>query len=90
MADENFTPIELPGLPQDSYNVGQRIARVPTLTELTARLGALPPAALKAAIRAEPEIYKATITEARDTAVYLRLLAGTFSKLADRLEAVAQ
>lgn len=90
MATENFSPIGLPGLPQDSYNVGQRIAHVPTLTELTARLGALPPAALKAAVLAEPEIYKATITEARDSAVYLRLLAGTFNELADRLEAVAQ
>jgi hypothetical protein len=86
---ETFAPIQLGAFSQDSFDVGRRIARVPTLAELTARLGALPPDALKAAVLAEPEIYKATIVEARDTADYLRLLAGTFGKLADRLEGAA-
>ena len=85
-----FTPIYLGTFPQDSYDVGQRLARVPTLVELTARLGALPAEALMAAVAAEPEIYKATIGEARNTAAYLKLIAGTFGELADRLEGVAQ
>jgi hypothetical protein len=86
---ETFTPICLGTFLQDSFDVGQRLARVPTLVELTARLGALPADALKAAVLAEPEIYKATIGEARDTAAYLRLIADTFSELASRLESVA-
>jgi hypothetical protein len=85
---KTFAPIFLGTFRQDSFDVGQRIARVPTLAELTARLGALPPDALHAAVLAEPEIYKATIAEARDIAEYLRLLAGMFSELADRLESV--
>jgi hypothetical protein len=79
-------PIYLGSFPQDSIDVGHRIEHVPTLAELTARLGALPADALKAAVAAEPAIYKATITEARDTAAYLKLLAGSFGELADRLE----
>jgi hypothetical protein len=86
---EPFAPIYLGTFRQDSFDVGQRLARVPTLVELTARLGALPADALKAAVVAEPEIYKATIGEARDLAAYLRLIADTFSELASRLESVA-
>ena len=50
---KTFAPIQLGTFPQDSYNVGLRIAHVPTLAELTARLGALPPDALMAAVLAE-------------------------------------
>ena len=90
MADEKFLPIVLPDLPQDSFSVGQRLEHVPTLSELTARLGALPADALRAAVQAEPEIYKATIAEARSSASYLRLLADSFDALADRLDGVTR
>lgn len=69
---ETFAPILLPGLSQDAFAVA---------------LGALPPDALKAALTAEPEVYAAMLAEARDSAAYLRLLADSFAKLADRLEA---
>jgi hypothetical protein len=92
MTDENseFTPILLgPGLSPASCEVAIKITGVPTLAEMTARLGALPQAALVAAITAEPTIYKSMIGDARDTAAYLRALAETFTALADRLTQVS-
>jgi hypothetical protein len=59
------------------------------MVELTARLGALPPAALAAAVKAEPAVYKNTISDARDAAAYLRALADSLQELADRLQGVS-
>jgi hypothetical protein len=87
-SDAPFEPIVLPGLSQASGDVALRIARVPTLTERTARLGAPPPDALKAAVAAEPDIYHATITEATETATCWRLLADSFAALSDRLASI--
>jgi hypothetical protein len=85
----DFAPIYTGQFPQDSFNVAQKLQRVPTLTELTARLGALPREALAAAVAAEPGIYKQTITDAQDTAEYLRLLAANFDEIARRLASVS-
>jgi len=80
-----FTPIYTGTFSQSSYDVADKLRNVPTLTELTARLGALPSEALAAAVAAEPEIYKRTIGDARDTAAYLRLLAASFDEISARL-----
>lgn len=86
---ETFAPIVLPGLSQENTDVALRLAPIPTMVELTARLGALPPAALAAAVKAEPQIYARTISDAREAAVYLRAIADSFVTLADRLEGMS-
>jgi hypothetical protein len=86
MSTTPATPIYIGSFSPDAVNVALQLARVPTLSELTARLGALPSDALAAAVRAEPEIYKATIAETRDLAAYLQLHAAAFTELAARLE----
>ena len=87
---DTFAPIVLPGLSQDNVDVAQRLAPIPTMVELTARLGALPPEALASAVKAEPAIYERTIGDARDAAAYLRALADSFVILADRLQGVSR
>lgn len=87
--EPTFAPIYTGEFSQDSYAVAEKLRGIPTLTELTARLGALPREALAAAVKAEPEIYKQTITTAQDAANYLRLLADSFDDLQRRLASVA-
>jgi hypothetical protein len=89
VAEEPFTPIFTGTFSQSSYDVAEKLRNVPTLTELTARLGALPREALAAAVEAEPEIYKRTISDAKDSANYLRLLAASFDKISARLASVS-
>jgi hypothetical protein len=84
-----FTPIYTGAFSQNSFDVGEKLRGIPTLTELTARLGALPSAALEAAVRAEPAIYKRTIDDAKDAAAYLRLLAASFDEISARLASVS-
>jgi hypothetical protein len=84
-----LAPIYTGEFSQQSFDVAMKLAGVPTLTELTARLGALPREALAAAVKAEPEIYKQTIVTAQDSAAYLRLLADSFDELARRLSTSA-
>jgi hypothetical protein len=86
---DNFAPIYTGTFSQSSFDVGEKLRGVPTLTELTARLGALPREALAAAVAAEPQIYKRTIGNARDAAVYLRLLAASFDEISARLASVS-
>jgi hypothetical protein len=88
MTDEKceFAPILLgPGLSPQSFDVASRLAPVPTLSEITARLGALPRATLQAVIAAEPAVYQAMAGDARETASYLRSLATAFDQIAARL-----
>jgi hypothetical protein len=84
-----FIPIYTGAFSQSSYDVAEKLRSVPTLTELTARLGALPSAALEAAVAAEPEIYKRTIADAKEAAAYLRLLSDSFDEIAGRLASVS-
>ena len=86
---EPFAPIYTGTFSQSSFDVAIKLQGVPTLTELTARLGALPREALTAALAAEPEIYKRTIADAKDGADYLRLLADSFDKISSRLASVS-
>jgi hypothetical protein len=86
---EPFTPIYTGEFSQSSFDVSEKLRGVPTLTELTARLGALPREALVAAVAAEPEIYRRTIADAKEAAAYLRLLAGSLDEIAGRLESVS-
>jgi hypothetical protein len=86
---EPFTPIYTGEFSQSSFDVSEKLRGIPTLTELTARLGALPREALAAATAAEPAIYKRTIADAQDSAAYLRLLADGFDKIAGRLASVS-
>ncbi|WP_213775432.1 hypothetical protein [Bradyrhizobium sp. dw_78] len=94
MTDEthdDFAPIYLGrDISPAAFDVAQHLATVPTLTEITARLGALPRAALLAAVKAEPSIYGGMIHDARDSAAYLRAIADTFEELADRLEVIGK
>jgi hypothetical protein len=83
-----FSPIVLRGYSPASNDVASQLANVPTLSELTARLDALPVEALQAAVRAEPDIYQRVIGDAGDSAVFLRALADSFSAIADRLQEV--
>jgi hypothetical protein len=82
---EPFAPIYTGTFSQSSYDVAEKLRNVPTLTELTARLGALPREALAAAVAAEPEIYKRTIADAQDSAAYLRLIAASLDEISARL-----
>jgi hypothetical protein len=84
-----FTPIFTGTFSQANYDVAERLRGVPTLAELTARLGALPRGALAAAMAAEPEIYKRTIADAKEAADYLRLLAASFDEISVRLASVS-
>jgi hypothetical protein len=84
-----FTPIYTGTFSQSSYDVAEKLRNVPTLTELTARLGALPREALAAAVAAEPEIYKRAIADAKEAADYLRLLAASFDEISARLASVS-
>jgi hypothetical protein len=84
-----FTPIYTGEFSQSSFDVAAKLQGIPTLTELTARLGALPREALAAAVAAEPAIYKRTISEAKETAEYLRLLAASFDEISARLASVS-
>jgi hypothetical protein len=86
---DKFAPIYTGEFSQSSFDVAQKLQTVPTLAELTARLGALPREALAAAVAAEPAIYKRTITDAQDSAAYLRLLADGFDEIAGRLASVS-
>jgi hypothetical protein len=86
---EPFAPIYTGTFSQSNFEVAQKLQGIPTLTELTARLGALPREALAAAVAAEPAIYKQTIGNARDAADYLRLLAASFDEISARLAGVS-
>lgn len=86
---DNFRPIYTGTFSQSSYDVAEKLRNVPTLTELTARLGALPREALAAAVAAEPEIYKRTIGDAKASADYFRLLAAGFDEISARLASVS-
>ena len=86
---EPFTPIYAGEFSQSNFDVAGKIRGVPTLTELTARLGALPREALAAAVAAEPAIYAQTIADARETPAYLRLLAASFDEISSRLASVS-
>ncbi|SHH17119.1 hypothetical protein [Bradyrhizobium erythrophlei] len=85
---DKFAPIYTGTFSQSSFDVSLKLQGIPTLAELTARLGALPREALAAAVAAEPEIYKRTIADAQDSAAYLRLLADSFDAIAGRLASV--
>jgi hypothetical protein len=86
---EPFAPIYTGTFSQSSFDVALKLQGIPTLTELTARLGALPREALAAAVAAEPEIYKRTIADAKDAADYLRLVAASFDEISARLASVS-
>jgi hypothetical protein len=86
---KSFTPIFTGTFSQENFDVSEKLRTIPTLVELTARLGALPEGALKAAVTAEPEIYKRTIGDAKDGATYLRLLADSFDEISTRLASVS-
>jgi hypothetical protein len=86
---EPFAPIYTGTFSQSSFDVAEKLRNVPTLTELTARLGALPREALAAAVAAEPAIYKRTIADAKDNADYLRLLAASFDEISVRLASMS-
>jgi hypothetical protein len=49
----------------------------------------LPRDALAAAVKAEPEIYKRTIHDAKASADYLRPLAASFDEISARLASVS-
>jgi hypothetical protein len=89
VADEEFKPIQMRNTSQQASEVEGMLSDVPTLSQLTARLGALPRAALVAAVAAEPPIYQAMIAECSETADYLRHLADTFEQMAARLRSVS-
>lgn len=84
-----FAPIYTGEFSQSSFDVGEKLRGIPTLAELTARLGALPREALAAAVAAEPAIYQQTVADARDGAAYLRLLAASFEEISARLASVS-
>ena len=84
-----FAPIYTGEFSQSSFDVADKLRGIPTLAELTARLGALPRDALAAAVAAEPEIYKRTIADAKAGADYLRLLAASFDEISSRLASVS-
>jgi hypothetical protein len=85
----DFAPIYTGQFSQNNFNVLQKLHGVPTLVELTARLGALPEDALKAAVKAEPGIYKQMINDAHEAASYLRLVAASFEEISARLGSVS-
>jgi hypothetical protein len=89
VADEEFKPIQMRNTSSQACEVAGMLSDVPTLSELTARLGALPRAALEAAVAAEPAIYQAMIAETTETADYLRHLADTFTEMATRLRGMS-
>jgi hypothetical protein len=80
-----FTPIYTGTFSQSSYDVAEKLRNIPTLVELTARLGALPKEALVAAITAEREVYVRMVDDVRSSAEYLRLIAASFDEIASRL-----
>lgn len=86
---EPFAPIYTGEFSQSSFDVAQKLQGLPTLAELTARLGALPREALAAAVTAEPAIYRQTIADAQAAAEYLRLLAASFDEISSRLASIS-